>query len=51
MHDDADDGEHRRQQLAQRLLEALGEVVDVVGDPAEEVAALLAVDVAERQRG
>ena len=39
----------RGEQLAQRLLEALGDVVDVVGDPAEQVAAGLAVDVAERQ--
>ena len=35
----------------QRLLEALGDVVDVVGDAAQQVAARLAVDVAERQRG
>ena len=41
--------EHRREHLAQRLLQALGEVVDVVGDPAQQVAARLAVDVAERQ--
>ena len=45
----ADDREQRREQLAQRLLQALGDVVDVVGDAAEQVAARLAVDVAERQ--
>ena len=38
----------RREQLAQRLLQALREVVDVVGDPAQHVAARLAVDVAQR---
>ncbi len=37
--DDADDGEQRGQQLAQRLLQALGDVVDVVRDPAEQLAA------------
>ena len=45
----ADEGEERREDLADRLLQALGEVVDVVGDPAQQVAAGLAVDVAERQ--
>ena len=40
--------QHRREHLAQRLLEALGDVVDVVGDPAQQVAARLLVDVAER---
>ena len=48
---DADQREHRREHLAQRLLQALRDVVDVVGDPAQQVAARLAVDVAERQRG
>ena len=41
----------RREQLAQRLLQALREVVDVVRDPAEHVAARLAVDVAQRHAG
>ena len=45
---DADDRQRRREQLAQRLLQALREVVDVVGDPAQQVAARLAVDVAQR---
>ena len=43
--------DHRQQrceQLAHRLLERLGHVVDVVGHPAEQLAAL-AVEVAERQ--
>ena len=34
------------EQLAERLLQALGDVVDVVGDTAEQVAARLPVDVA-----
>ena len=38
-----------REQLAQRLLQALREVVDVVRDAAQQVAARLLVDVAERQ--
>ena len=42
--------QHRREHLAQRLLQALRDVVDVVGDPAQQVAARLLVDVAERQR-
>ena len=45
----ADDGEHRGEQLAQRLLEALGDVVDVVGDPGQQVAAGLAVHVGQRE--
>ena len=40
-----------REHLAQRLLQALREVVDVVGDPAEQVAARLAVDVARAGGG
>ena len=36
---DADEQQHRREHLAQRLLQALGDVVDVVGDPAQQVAA------------
>ena len=46
--EDADDRQRRREQLAHRLLQALGEVVDVVGDPAQHVAARLTVDVAQR---
>ena len=38
-----DGGQH----LAEGLLEALGDVVDVVGDPAEEIAAGLTVDPAQ----
>ncbi len=38
-------------QLAQRLLHRLLEVVDVVGDPAEDLAARLPVEVAQRQPG
>ena len=45
----ADDRERRGEHLAQRLLEALRDVVDVVGDPAQQVAAGLAVDVGEGQ--
>ena len=47
----ADDGQHRGDQLAQRLLQGLGDVVDVVGDPAEHLAARLLVEVAQRQPG
>ena len=43
------DRERRREQHAERLLQALGDVVDVVGDPAQQVASRLAVDVHERQ--
>ena len=46
-HGHADEQQHRRQHLAQRLLQALGQVVEVVGDPAEQVAARLLVDVAQ----
>ena len=46
--------EHHRQQrgeqLAHRLLQGLADVVDVVGDPAEQLAARLLVEVAQRQR-
>ena len=44
----AEDGERRREQLAHCLLETLGEVVDVVGDAAEHVAAGLAIYVPQR---
>jgi hypothetical protein len=45
----ADEHQRRREQLAQCLLQALRDVVDVVGDAAEEVAARLGVDVAQRK--
>ena len=45
----ADDGQQRGEQLAEGLLEALGDVVDVVGDPAEQLAARLPVEVGQRQ--
>ena len=45
----ADHGEQRGQQLAQRLLQGLGDVVDVVGDPAQQLAARRPVEVAQRQ--
>ena len=45
---DADDREAGGEQLAQRLLQALGEVVDVVRHAAQHVAARLAVDVPQR---
>ena len=48
-HDDRpDEHEGVGQQLADGLLKALGQVVDVVGDPAEQVASRRAVDVTER---
>ena len=43
--------QHAGQQLAEGLLEALGHVVDVVGDPAEEVAAGGLVDVGQAAVG
>ena len=46
---DADQQEHRGEHLGEGLLEALGDVVEVVGDAAEQVAAGLAVDVGERE--
>ena len=45
----ADDRQQRRDQLGQALLERLADVVDVVRDPAEDVAAGVRVEVAERQ--
>ena len=45
----ADHGEQRRQQLAQRLLQGLRDVVDVVGHPAQQLAARLPVEVRQRQ--
>ena len=49
MRDHRDDGEQGGQQLAERLAQALLDVVDVVGDPAEQLAARLAVEVGQRQ--
>ena len=43
------DREQRGEHLAHRLLKALGDVVHVVGDPAEQLTAWLAVEVAQRQ--
>ena len=45
----ADDGQQRGEQLAQGLLQRLGDVVDVVGDPAQQLAARLPVEVGQRQ--
>ena len=47
--DHEDDGEDRVQHLAHRLLQALGHVVDVIGDPAQQLTAGLAVEVTERK--
>ena len=44
-----DHGHQRGHQLAHRLLEGLADVVDVVGDPAQQLAARRPVEVAERQ--
>ena len=44
-----DHGHQRGEQLAHRLLQRLADVVDVVGDPAEQLAARRAVEVAQRQ--
>ena len=45
----ADDREDRGDELGQALLERLADVVDVVGDAGQDVAAGLAVEVGERQ--
>ena len=45
----ADDGQQRDEQLAHRLLQGLADVVDVVGDPRQQLAARLPVEVAQRQ--
>ena len=45
----ADHRQQRGEQLAHRLLQGLRDVVDVVGDPAEQLAARLPVEVAQRQ--
>jgi hypothetical protein len=46
---DAHDRQHRGEQLAETLLDRGGEVVDVVGDPAQHVAVRMAVEVAQGQ--
>ena len=48
-HEHADDGQDRRDELREALLERLADVVDVVGDAAQDVAARVAVEVLERQ--
>ena len=47
----ADDRQQRRDELGQALLERLADVVDVVGDAAQQVAAGMVVEVAQRQPG
>ena len=47
----ADDGEQRGDQLAEGLLHRLLQVVDVVGDPAQDLPARLPVEVGQRQPG
>ena len=47
----ADDRQQRGDELGQALLERLADVVDVVGDAAQQVAARVAVEVAQRQPG
>ena len=42
-------GQHRRQQLADRHRQRRLDVVDVVGDPAEHLAALSRIEVGQRQ--
>ena len=49
-HRDTEQQQDRGEHLAERLLQALRDVVDVVGDPAQQVAPGLLVDVAERER-
>ena len=44
----ADDGDQRVEGLRDRLLEGLGDVVDVVGDAGEHVAARALIDVGDR---
>ncbi len=48
--EDADDGQHRGDQLAERLLQGHGDVVGVVGGPAQHLTALL-VEVATAAAG
>ena len=49
--EDADDRQQRRHDLAQGLLEGLGNIVDVVGGTAQYLAQRLAVEIAQRQAG
>ena len=51
MTEHADDGQQRGDDLAQRLLQGLRDVVGVVGGPAQHLAPLLLVEVAQRQPG
>jgi hypothetical protein len=44
-----DDREYGRDQLAETLLDRRGQVVDVVGDPAQHVAVGVTVEVTQRQ--
>ena len=46
-----DQGEHRGDDLGEGLLQGGGDVVDVVGHPAQGVAARVVVEVLERQAG
>ena len=45
----ANNGQHRGDQLRERLLQGHSDVVDVVGDPAQQVAARRGVEIAQRQ--
>ena len=47
--DDTEDRERRAEQLAQSLLEGRGDVVDVVGDAAQDVPVRVPVEVRERK--
>ena len=46
-----DEGQDRRDDLGERLLHRLLDVVDVVRDPAEDVAPRVAVEILEGQAG
>ena len=48
-HEHPDDGQDRRDELGQALLEHLADVVDVVGDAAQELAPGAPVEGAQRQ--
>ena len=45
---DAQQHEDRVEQLTQGLLQSLGDVVDVVGHPAQQLATRLAVEIGQR---
>ena len=47
-HQHADRGQRRREHLTQRLLQRLRDVIDIVRDPAEDLAVGLAIEVRER---